>query len=98
MSQEEILLSKLIEIVDKKEQIEMNKVISRLLTESRNLAKLEKCLICNTDQTSFCNSHSISQFSLKNIAVEGEVYAPSTVMGWIFLIKDKVLRILASFI
>lgn len=74
-------MSKLIEIVDKKEQIKMNKAISRLLTESRNLAKPEKCLICNTEQTSFCNSHSIPQFSLKNIAVDGEVFTPSSVMG-----------------
>ncbi|HFI0435291.1 hypothetical protein QE611_04005 [Streptococcus suis] len=74
-------MAKLIEIDSKEEQIEINKTISRLLTESRNLAKPKNCLICGTEQTSFCNSHSIPQFSLKNIAVEGKVCTPSAVMG-----------------
>lgn len=49
-----------------------------LLKESRGIAKQTRCAICGCDPCSFCNSHSIPQFSLKKIALNGKILIPST--------------------
>lgn len=55
-------------------EIELKKEFSQILSESRKLAKEEKCIYCGEKVNSFCNSHSVPAFILKNIAVNGEVY------------------------
>lgn len=49
----------------------IRKKISKLLSEARNAAKPDKCILCGKPQTSFCNSHSVPQLSLRNIASDG---------------------------
>lgn len=41
--------------------------------EVRKDAKGEKCLLCGEKVTSFCNSHSLPNFVIKSIAVEGKI-------------------------
>lgn len=50
------------------------KQLNALLGESRKRAKGEKCRYCKNEVNSFCNSHSIPAFCLRNIATQGEVY------------------------
>ena len=47
------------------------KLIRNIVKESKRTAKMESCPICGKIQTSFCNSHSIPQFVLQNIACNG---------------------------
>lgn len=56
------------------EKIEIKKTISKIMSESRKSAKEEYCLYCGEQAKSFCNSHSIPAFILKNIAANGDVY------------------------
>lgn len=52
---------------------EMNKRVNDIIKRSREAAKRTTCYYCGKETTSFCNSHSIPQFLLKNIAVNGKV-------------------------
>ena len=54
---------------DIKEVIKQMKLdYSILKKEAHANAKDQKCLLCGADCTSFCNSHSIPQFILKNVS------------------------------
>ena len=52
---------------------ETNKRVNDIIKRSREAAKRTTCYYCGKETTSFCNSHSIPQFLLKNIAVNGKV-------------------------
>lgn len=51
----------------------MNKYFSGILKKARQKAKLDKCYFCEKETSSFCKSHSVPKFCLKNIAINGEV-------------------------
>lgn len=53
--------------------IEHKKKINKVLSEARKASKSEKCIYCGKETTSFCNSHSIPAFCLRNIAVNGQL-------------------------
>ena len=74
-------MKKLIDIPDGTDTIEVKKKISKLLSEARNLAKPERCILCGKEQTSFCNSHSVPRLSLKNIATDGMVLHATALLG-----------------
>lgn len=60
--------------------IDYNKQMSIIIKESRNNAKLDNCLFCDKKCSSYCNSHSIPQFVLRNISDNGLLFEPSTLM------------------
>ncbi|WP_367567210.1 hypothetical protein [Lacrimispora sp.] len=60
--------------------IESKKKLNTILKDSKSQAKLDKCYYCNNNCKSFCNSHTIPQFCLKNIAVNGKVYWMNTIL------------------
>ena len=53
--------------------IEYKKEFNKVLSEARKASKSEKCIYCGKETTSFCNSHSIPAFCLRNIAVNGQL-------------------------
>lgn len=53
---------------------EVSKFHSKLLRKAQAEFKSDRCIVCNKKTTSFCNSHSVPKFVLKNIANEGKVY------------------------
>lgn len=55
-------------------KVEFRKKWGKLKSKSIQDAKGEKCFYCGKECSSFCNSHSIPSFVLKNIAVGGYVY------------------------
>ena len=55
--------------------IEMKRKVSDITKECRKRAKLNKCICCNKEVSSFCNSHSIPRFILRNIEKQGLVYS-----------------------
>jgi hypothetical protein len=74
-------MKKLIDIPRETDLVEVRKMMNKLLSEARNSAKPEKCILCGEEQTSFCNSHSVPQLSLRNIADNGKVLHASALMG-----------------
>ncbi|KIL26294.1 hypothetical protein B4133_2870 [Bacillus altitudinis] len=58
----------------KEKKVEFRKYFGQLLSQSRKNAKSNECFYCGEKCSSFCNSHSIPAFFLRNIAHEGVVY------------------------
>ncbi len=56
------------------------KRISQINKDARQAAKKENCYFCGKPVTSFCNSHSIPRFCLKNISSKGEVLTINTLI------------------
>ena len=65
------------------------KKINNVLSEARKSSKGEKCLYCGKETTSFCNSHSIPAFCLRNIATNGTVFHSNTFVDLPLLDFDK---------
>ena len=63
------------------QQIELQKEINRNMKDAQRDAKQTKCLICGKLVDGFCNSHSVPEFCLKNISINGEVYYSNTLIG-----------------
>lgn len=70
------------------DKIKFNKILCNLSEQSRNAAKSTKCYYCGKECSSFCNSHSVPVFCLKNIAVNGEVFYSNKLINFPYL-KDK---------
>lgn len=60
--------------IDKEETIIHRKALGKLLGKSREEAKEKNCYYCGEECSSFCNSHSIPAFVIKNISDDGKVY------------------------
>lgn len=82
-------LNKLIDIPDIDDQIKFKKSMSRNNKEMREKLKSQECLLCGKRTTSFCNSHTIPQLSLKNIAKSGMLLQASYLMGIDILNDEK---------
>ena len=81
----------------KENKIEFNKKISQILKNSKAAAKKENCYICNEPVSSFCNSHSIPQFSLKNITSNGKLFYSGQLIDDPYLNRDKGLNEAGTF-
>lgn len=57
----------------REQEIEATKRSNSILHEARGKAKIDKCLICGRAMGSFCNSHTVPQFSLRKICTDGNV-------------------------
>jgi hypothetical protein len=73
----------------KEKKVEYRKQLGRLLSQSRKNAKDEKCFYCGERCSSFCNSHSIPAYFLRNIAVEGDVYNNNKLVSLPLLDNDN---------
>ena len=74
-------MPKLIDIPEGTDVVDVRKKMNKLFSTARNSAKPDKCILCGKPQTSFCNSHSVPQLSLRNIADNGKVLHVSLLMG-----------------
>ena len=74
-------MAKLFDIPEGTDIIEIRKQMGKLLSQTRNLAKPDTCILCGKNQTSFCNSHSVPQLSLRNIADNGMLLHSSALLG-----------------
>jgi hypothetical protein len=74
-------MAKLFDIPEGTDIIEIRKQMGKLLSQTRNLAKPDTCILCGKNQTSFCNSHSVPQLSLRNIADNGMQLHASALLG-----------------
>ena len=53
--------------------VEARKRFGRIVSDSRHLAKMDRCLLCGKKTTKFCDSHTIPQLVLKNIETGGKL-------------------------
>ena len=74
-------MAKLFDFPEGTDYIKVRKQMSKILSQTRRLAKPSTCILCGIDQTSFCNSHSVPQLSLNNIADNGKLLHASALMG-----------------
>lgn len=58
------------------DNIELSKEIGKIKKEANHYTKGTNCMLCGKECSSFCNSHSIPRFIIKNIANNGIVYTP----------------------
>ena len=72
--------------------IEDKKKMSRIISESKQRAKKQKCFYCKKESSSFCNSHSIPAFCLKNISCNGELYNFNALIGFSLLDSKKGVK------
>ena len=71
--------------------INNKKKLGEYSKKARALVKDSKCLYCNKEVTSFCNSHSIPEFCLRNIAEDGKVLTLNTLIDVPFIKKETGL-------
>ena len=69
--------------------INERKKYNKYTKKARDLVKDSKCLYCNKEVSSFCNSHSIPEFCLRNIAEDGKVMTLNTFINIPFNKKEK---------
>ena len=70
------------------DKIAVRKMMNKWLSEARRNAKPQTCIMCGESQTSFCNSHSVPQMFLKQIADNGKLLLASSLIGFDFEIVD----------
>jgi len=79
----------IIDEMPKEIAIEYKKKLNKFLSTARKEAKLEKCFYCKEEKSSFCNSHSIPAFCLKNIATDGNLYYSNKLNNIPFIDYEK---------
>lgn len=67
--------------IDQALEIELNKKMSKAMAEIRREIKSGQCFYCGKSVDSYCNSHNIPRFCLKNIGSDGEVVGPNAILG-----------------
>ena len=82
-------LNKLIDIPDVEKKIQLKKSLSREMRVMKEDLKPRKCLLCDKDTTSFCNSHTIPRLSLKNISETGKLTQAGYLIGSDLSDNDK---------
>ncbi len=77
--------------------IEIKTKLNRIISQSRRRSKRDKCFYCNEEKTSFCNSHSVPAFCLKNIADNGSLYYSNTLIDVAILDYEKGVKNAGTF-
>lgn len=73
------------------------KEINKVLSQARKASKSEKCIHCGKETTSFCNSHSIPAFCLRNIATNGELLYSNILVNFPLLDFEKGINKAGTF-
>lgn len=62
-------------------EIELNKKMSKTMSEVRREIKSGTCFCCGKNVESYCNSHNVPRFCLENIGIDGEVAGLNAILG-----------------
>ena len=62
-------------------RIEVSKTISEYRRVGKQNAKPSECVLCKVENPSLCNSHSIPQFCLREIALDGKLKTYNNLIG-----------------
>lgn len=74
--------------LSKEDLIEYKKKINDLIKEARKSARHNECILCGSN-SGFCDSHTIPQFCLRNIAWNGKLNSFNTLIDTDILTKDS---------
>lgn len=77
--------------------IQTKKEFNTLMKTIRAKSKTENCLYCNNQCSSFCNSHTIPLFCLKNIAKNGYVNCFNSIIPSSILKKENGVKEAGTF-
>lgn len=66
--------------LSEEESISRKKFANSVIKDAKNNAKSDKCFFCKKPTTSFCNSHSVPAFLLKNVSKDGTLYNTSKII------------------
>lgn len=78
------------------EIIEFRKILNQHIKNARKKSQHKKCLLCEKE-SSFCNSHTIPQFCLRNIAWNGKLNSINTLIDSELLDKDSGINNAGTF-
>lgn len=67
--------------VPRDDLIRFKKTMSELNKTAKKEAKPNFCCICGDEMTSFCNSHTVPRYCLREIAVDGKLLTTASVVG-----------------
>lgn len=67
----------------------LKKQMSKIWKQARQNAKRDTCYVCGKKVESFCNSHSVPRFCLKNIASDGEVLTLNAIIDNPFIKSEE---------
>ncbi|WP_025162839.1 hypothetical protein [Paraclostridium bifermentans] len=73
------------------------KEFGHIMTQTRKRAKGDRCLHCNEKKSSFCNSHSVPAFCLRNISTNGYLYYSNTLINIPLLDEEKGVKNAGTF-
>ena len=79
------------------DQIHQNRRFSKILNRAKNDIFTGKCICCGNTVDSFCNSHNVPAFCLKNIAVKGMLGWSNTVYRFPMLKQDQGINQAGTF-
>lgn len=71
----------MIDVPEGTDIINVRKSMNNLFKEARKNARPKTCILCGKSNTGFCNSHSVPQMSLSNIADNGKILQASALLG-----------------
>ena len=76
--------------------IEFRKLLGKQIKNAKGKSRHQKCLLCD-QPGGFCNSHTIPQFCLENIAWNGDLNSFNTLMDTDLLSKDSGINNAGTF-
>ena len=87
--------------IDREEHKELiisaRKEIAGIINEGGKNSKLEKCYYCRKPCTGFCNSHSVPDFCLRNIAFNGKVGYSNSIIRLPSIDESKGVKTAGTF-
>ena len=72
------------------DNVKLKKEYSSLMKRARELTKEDCCFLCKKKVSSFCNSHSIPQFVMKNVSYNGKVLVGENSISKEALLLDDI--------
>lgn len=80
--------SKKIDNIVGEDKIKLNKMMSSYIKEAKEKAKKKECLYCNKKVDSFCKSHLVPAFCLRNIDENGKVLNFNSLIKFPIYLKE----------
>lgn len=72
--------------------IEIKRKSSQLFRAAYYQSKPERCILCNETKDSYCNSHSVPQFSLRTIAENGKLLQSAALINAVSAEDEKGVK------
>lgn len=83
--------------IDEEQLIRVRKLSARFASVARAEAKPEECCLCGDKSGKLCNSHTVPQYCLREIAVAGKLYISSAFFEGNILDSEVGLKQAATF-